>query len=170
MITAEAIQENSNIFKEFSDVLREGLERTKVEKKRIESFIPRNLRQSFRDTEKSRDKTPDTPETRAVVEYMRKDLFGKLPDFDARIETSHADGFLINGELREIFMSRVVGKVQLEREFRHVDSSQLIGLAHSQLKGQFPLQSIKSIIIAHGSNGINRQLAASIIKIARDMT
>jgi hypothetical protein len=145
------------------------VKRTGFKRERIESFLPDELKQLFRNASTPGARLHDDELSRRLIDFLKVELFGILPDYNARALPEHADGFKVNGRAVQISMSRDTVSRQINALARKTDMMALTRRAEVELKGTFSPTDILSVVRSSGNKAIDRVLVAKIICIAQDM-
>lgn len=154
------------LYDRYSKVITRGLERTKLNRDRLYSFFPPHLQPAFSLALKSKGNSFNTPSNMKVIEYLENDIFAILPDYDAPIDEKHADGFFINGKMREIFMNKAVAGNGIHRALKGLSPDDVVKKAVIDLKGQFSESEIIHAVKFSLPNGVDRHFVSKIVQIA----
>lgn len=164
-----------NLYPELSKIILEGIKRTKFQRARIEAFLPPELKTIFKSIKGN--KLPDNEDSKKLIDFIRDEIYAKLPAYYAPPKKEEADGIRINGQLTRIFMSAsksdpavqkaIKGLAVTEFQSRALQdfSTRLGAVPHHK----FLAQDIKYAITSGGSRGRDRELVAKLLCLAETM-
>lgn len=156
------------LYERYRDVITKGLTRTKLSRDKLYSFFPPHLQPAFSLSLKSKGAAFNTPTNMKVVEYL-EDIFGILPDYDAPIDEKHAEGFFINGKMRQIFMDKAKAGLGIQRALKGLSPDDVVKKAVIDLKGQFSESEIIHAVKFSLPNGVDRHFVSKIVQIANHL-
>lgn len=165
---------NTNIYPELSKIIIAGSKITKFERRRIEAFLPSDLKAIFQTTKNT---LLESEKSRALISFIRDNLYGILPNYHTPATTEHAKGFYIGGKLAHIFMDVSVANRQVAvakkginfEAFKARAISDFATASLSPAEGKFPENDVSEAVIGTLRPGRDRQLVGKLLSLAEEM-
>ncbi len=174
--------QSTNIYTEFSKVIKEGVERTRFQKGRIEAFLPDEIKGIFQKIQTNARSLPDSEKSRALIKFIQDEIFAKLPDYTSPAKLEENEGFFIQGKLVSVFMPAAEANPQIlnaiiglnVKKFKTRALRDFCGGSRNFMPGimaesKFEKIEIYRAIGATTAFNRNRQLIAKLLCLAEEM-
>ena len=157
----------------FNEMVTSESARTKFARERIEYYLPAEMRALFKTVTSVGARLPYDEMGQKLVEFVRNNIYGVLPDYTSPATPEQADGFVINGRKIDINMapSTVLRQMRELTEIQKIDPKKLSQAAEIKLVDHFSIKDIRAVThsLSNGNAAVSRRLVANLLVVAAEL-
>lgn len=162
---AQRTPENISLADEFGTVVRQGEERTGFQRRRIEFYLPEDLKTAFDRYRQSHILTAQDQKSRTLIEYVRN-LYETLPGKNDNASPREIEYYAINGKpITSLPMSKEVAVRQIAHARKNAATPVTDNQIVRRLSGKFTPTAIHDVLDNRGNHLPERKLVAHILTI-----